>query len=337
MTLEAFSKAQLADHFQLIDASGEISEGAVANLLRAPLARWGLSPKRTILQYARDQLKAAGLDDVACVSRILNGMIVLGECGETYVGHESYIAPAEPRWIAVGAGFGVILSVSGPPEGTRRVPPSNHRDIVQRIHVESDDDVAQLQLAGVREVSMSDWLTPLGYLRHATRRLRRPARNDEISLAAFWDLLKVTFAEEGLPLSSDAEIRAVVGDPGQFFGRYDTADPEGRWTALPPDGIWCAFRRGYGEKHWHPAIIEANGEHRRVLDLYNVDEWRWALLARGRSLGQEEVVDHSDGSVELTFPPPKQLHAAMDIVGVPASAWTWNLQSGGPNVWALVQ
>jgi len=232
--------------------------------------------------------------------------------------------------------LGVYLGVSGPPEGVSRAPGGGHRDVVLRIRVGSDDDAARLLVAGVREVSITEWLSPIDYLRHAARRLRRPARSDSVTLASFWDLLESKLTEEGLPLGVDAEVRAVTGEPGQFFGRHDATEPEGRWTEVTPDGVWCAFRRGYGEAHWHPTIIAVNGEERSVLDLYDLDEWRWAVLARGRRLGSDEVVLTSSGSVRLTFPAPRQLRTAMDLLGVPSAAWGWDMQPGAPDVWALV-
>jgi hypothetical protein len=176
--LETITREQLADALRLVEAGGEISERAVANLLRAPLTRWGLAPKHSLLRYARDQIRAAGLEEVSSVPQVLTRMIALGECDEVYVGHEIYVAPAQPRWIPVGAGFGAYLGVSGPPEGVPLAPTGGHRDIVQRIRVDSDDDAARLHLAGVREMSITEWLSPLGYLRHVARRLRRPARSD---------------------------------------------------------------------------------------------------------------------------------------------------------------
>ena len=337
MTLETLSKAQLAKDLRLIDANGKTSERTVSNLLRAPIARWGLSPKRSVLKYARDQLRAAGVNDVSCVPKVLQHMIALGECDEVYVGHEAYVAPAEPRWLPVGKNAGVYLGVFGPPEGVSMASTSNYHDIVQRIRVDSDDAATRLHVAGVREVLMAEWLSPVNYLRHATRRLRSPARSDIVTLASFWDLLEAAVAEEGLPLSADAEVRAVTGEPGQFFGCYNAIAPEGRWTTVAPDGVWCAFRRGYGEKHWHPTIIAVDGEERRALDLYDQDEWRWALLARGRRLGLDEVILTEDESVRLTFPAPAQLRAAMDLLGPSTAPWTWDLQHGAPDVWALVE
>ncbi len=337
MTLETISRAQFTDDLALLDAAGGVSQRAIAGLLRRALNRWGMSPKRAAAGYAADQLRAAALDDVSVVRTVIQRMVSLGECDEVRIGHEVYLAPAAPRWIHAGDRVAAYLATSRPPEGMSLLPCTDHCDIVQRIRVETDDDAALLQAAGAREESLSDWLAPLDYLRHAGRRMRRPARSDDVTLVRFWELLEAALVEEGLPLGADAEVRALAGTPGEFFGRHDAAEPEGRWTVSPPDGVWCAYRRGYGDSHWHPIILAVDGSDRRGLDLYDRDEWCWALLARARRSGAEEEVRSECGHVHVTFPAPAQLLAAMDIVGSPSAAWSWNVLPGAPDVWALLK
>jgi hypothetical protein len=333
MTLQTITKSQLADDLGLIDSDGRVSECVVANLLRAPMARWGLSPKRTVLKYARDQLRAGGLEDVGCVQKVLQRLMSLGECKEVRVGQEVYIAPAEPRWMNVGNGIGTYLGVTAPPKGIYCARSVSNRDIVQRIFVNSDEDVALLQMAGVRESYISEWLTPLDYLRHASRRMRRPVKSDVFRLIDFWDILESALFEDGLPLSAEAEVRAVTGEPGQFFGRYNAETLEGRWSSSLPDGVWCAYRRGYSDAHWHPTVISVDGKDLRAFDLYDQDEWRWALLARGLKYHLEEVVHVESDHVKVAFPLPSQLFAAMEILGEQAAPWVWGLNSGAPDVW----
>ncbi len=335
MTFEKITKEQVADALGLVTSSGEISEQAVANLLRHPLKRWGLAPKASLLGYARHQVRAAGLEDVSAVTKVLDRIIALGEADEVHVGQDIYVAPALPRWISVGEGIAAYLGVSGPPPDVSLAPTGGEHAVVQRIHIGSDDDVARLHLAGVREVTIDEWVSPLGYLRHVGRRVGKPVRSDTTTLADFWDLLETELSREGLPLGPDAEVRMVTGEPGQFFGSYDTPEPVGRWTAAAPDGVWCAFRRGYGESHWHPVIISVHNEECRALDLYDHDEWRWALLARGRRIGMDEAIATFGGKVRLGFPAPKQIRTAMDILGVSVGPWDWMLYSDAPDLWAI--
>jgi hypothetical protein len=337
MTLESITRSKLAEELALIDEGGKVSERAVADLLRAPLARWGLSPKRAVVRHAREQLKATGVDGGSSVTRILERLLGLGECQEVFVGHERYLAPAEPRWMPTGDGKAVFLSASALPEGVSRYVTNSSQDITQRIQVPSDDDLARLQIAGVREVHIEEWLMPPHYLRHASRRIRRPTRSDAVALEDFWDILTTALADEGLPLSADAQVRTVTGAPGDYFGRHDAPSAEGRWTENAPDGLWCAFRRGYTERHWHPAIVSVDGQERRALDLFDLDEWRWALLARGRKLRSDEVVSASEEEVGLSFPAPTQIQAAMDLIGVRSGPWSWEWPKGAPDLWAFVR
>lgn len=335
MKLPILSRSQLGAHLGYLDREEKPSSRAIADLVRAPLNRWGLSPKRAVLQYVRSELRACGVEDLSRIPRVLQQLVDIGECDDLYVGHESCLAPATSRWIPVGDGVAAYLGVSEPPDGLSLVD-GDHHDVLRRLRVDTDEDAATLELAGVLEASLADWLVPPGYISHASRRLRRPARSDEVSLSGFWELLENALTEEGFVLGSDPEVRMLGGCPGEFFGHHNSLQPEGRWTADPDDGLWCAYRSGYGDTHWHPCIVSISGRVRKVLDLYDEDEWRWALLARGRCVGPEEVVRADGPKIQLTFPVPNQLRAAMHIVGRPTGAWTWNTSPGGPDPWRLL-
>lgn len=335
MKLETIPRTELAGVLGLVDASGKTSERAVAGLLRASLARWGLSPRRAVLEHARSQLRAAKIEDVSIVRAVLQRLIALGECDQVHVGHEVYVAPAEPRWIWVGDSTAVYLGVAGPPVDASSLASADSHDIVQRVRLDTED-AALLAVEGAREVSLAEWFRPADYLRHADRRRREPVRGDTFTLSRFWDLLTVTLGNEGLPVGADAELRALTGTPGQFFGRYDASECEGRWTADPSRGVWCAYRRGYGEAHWHPIILAVEDGVRRALDLYDHDEWRWSVLARGMRRGAEEVIRTEQQRVQLTFFPPSQLGTALDLLGSRSGAWTWELSPGAPAVWEIL-
>ena len=335
MRLRTQSRAELGTHLGYLDGEGTPSYRGIAGLLRAPLNRWGLSSKRAVLGHARAGLRACGIDDVSGVPRVLQRLVDLGECDELYVGQEPYLAPAAPRSISVGGGISAYLGAPEPPDGLSVVN-SSHRDIVRRLRVDTDEDAAALELAGVQEVSLAEWLVPVDYLRHASRRLRLPARSDLVSLGGFWELLEEALTEEGQTLGADAEVRILGGRPGEFFGRHNSLKLEGRWTTSPGNGLWCAYRGGYGDTHWHPCIVAVAGDGRHALDLYDEDEWRWALLARGRYVGAEEIVRTSGPTVQLTFPAPSQLRTAMDILGGPSGAWAWDVSPDGPDLWRLL-
>ena len=210
-------------------------------------------------------------------------------------------------------------------------------DIAVRVHVESEEQAAALEARGIRQVSLAEWLHPVGFLRHAARRVDDAVRIDRLGLARFWERLVYSVSAEGLQIDADAEIRILGGQPGGFFGQRTAATLEGRWRDVVPDGVWCAYRRGHGDGHWLPTLVAIDGDDRRAFDLFDHDEWLWALLARSRAVGPEEVTRRLGEEVQLTWPLPEQLRAAMDLIGVPAGAWRWRVFSDAPDLWALLK
>ena len=337
LTIETLKRAQLANDLGYTDIDGNPSERAIAQFMRDALGRWGLSPKRALLKHAREQLRAGDVS-TDTVPRVLERLVALGECTEVAVGHEAYIAPAEPRWVASGGGLAVLLGPITVPGETLRFATNELTDLAVRVHVGTEEQAANLEARGARQVSLAEWLHPVGFLRHAARRARETAvRADLCDLAAFWKRLVDATSADGLQIEPDAEIRAVVGEPGSFFGRHTATAIEGRWRQKIPDGEWCAYRRGHGDGHWLPTLISVDGGERRILDLFDNDEWRWALLARSRAIGVEEVVQKSTDQVNVTWPLPSQLRAAMDLVGLPAGGRRWRVAADAPDVWALLR
>ncbi len=336
MTIETLTRTQLASSLRYTDVEGKPSQRAIAQFMRDALGRWGLCPKRALFKHARDQLRAG---DVATdtVPRVLERLVALGECAEVGVGHEAYVAPAEPRWVASGGGLAVLLGPTAPPSETPRFASLDPADIAVRLHVEGDDQAAALETQGARQVLLAEWLHPLGFLGHAARRSGEAVRGDQLTLARYWERLADSASTQGLQVDADADVRAVVGGPGGFFGRHTAPTTEGRWQAAPPDGVWCAYRRGHGDGHWLPTLLAVDGEDRRVLDLFDDDEWRWALLARSRARGPEEVVRREGEEVQVTWPLPAQLRAALDISGVPTGVWRWRVAADAPDLWSLLK
>lgn len=336
MTIETLTRAQLASDLGYTDVEGQASERAIAQFMRDALGRWGLCPKRALLKHAREQLRAGDVP-TDTVPQVLARLVALGECAEVGVGHEAYVAPAEPRWVDSGGGLAVLLGPIAVPGETPRLATVAPADVAVRVRVESEEQAATLEARGARRVSLAEWLHPLGFLRHAARRAGDAVRCDQVGLATFWERLVEAVSEEGLQIDPDAEVRAVVGEPGAFFGRHTAATLEGRWRDDLPDGVWSAYRRGHGDGHWLPTLVSVDGRERRALDLFDDDEWRWAFLARSRAVGPEEVVRRSSDEVQVTWPLPAQLRAALDIVGVPSGSWRWRVAADGPDVWALLR
>ncbi len=336
MTIETLSRAQLASDLGYTDTEGNPSNRAIAQFMRDAMARWGMCPKRALLKHAREQLRAGDVT-TDTIPRVLERLVMLGECAEAAVGHEAYILPAEPRWVASGGGLAALLGPVVPPAETPRLATLDSADLVVRVRVESEEQAATLEACGARQISLAEWLNPLAFLRHAARRTSDAIRGDQVELTTFWERLVDAVSAEGLQIDSDAEVRAVAGEPGDFFGRHTAATLEGRWRDDLPDGVWCAYRRGHGDSHWLPTLVSVDGDERRAFDLFDDDEWRWALLARSRTVGPQEIIRRVADEVQVTWPLPAQVRAAMDIVGVPSGAWRWRVAADAPDLWALLK
>jgi len=214
---------------------------------------------------------------------------------------------------------------------------SYDNDVLWRFSISSDEDLTNLYLEGVDETTLEEWLKPVGYIPHKMRRLRCFTWNDKETLSDFWHILENEISSNGVLVNQDTKIRVINDEPGKYFGKYDSKEPEGRWSEKVTDGIWCGCRRGYNEKHWHRIIISVSGNERRALDLFDEDEWRWALLAKSFNKGYDEVVNiSSDNEVDVTFPLPYQLENALSILGPKTGPWQWKLSPGAPNLFDYI-
>lgn len=340
MKFKIESTQALGRRLGYIGAAGQISERAVADLLRAALARWGLSPKSKLLHYAREELRIAGLDEeVERVAKIADALGELGDCAELEVEGEAQLSPTPPRWLRVGENQAALLGSAQPPEGAEP-PLISSSDLVRRVAL-TDKTEAALEAAGLRGAEFSAWAAPPGYHRHLRRRLGGEAvLIDGGSLPRLWKQLEELCEAEGGPVADDeSKLRCVAGAPGEYFpGR---ASKGGRWRdpAHVGDGTYCAIRAGYNEQHVHPCLLLKQGGQLRLADLWDFDEWRWALLARGQALSAPEQVsiERGDGvtCARLSFPPPAQLRAAMQLLGPPCGPRKWQLAPGHPRPWEL--
>ncbi|HEX8672543.1 MAG TPA: hypothetical protein VF710_11685 [Longimicrobium sp.] len=336
MMLHPSDRSVLARELGLVGGD-EIPRRGVAGLLRAALARWGLSPRRALTRYARQQLEAVHFTEqstAVVVGNVLDNLETLRECDQVVIGSERYVAPGSSRWIRTGLHRVTLLGVDPTPVGLSIWEPLTQRDVVRRVRFESEQELEALDGSAFEECSLETWLRPLHYLTHHTRRVGHPVRDDQVTLRDFWQVLVDAVMVEGRPVGSDADLRVLAGTPGERFGKYNAPQCEGRWTTEPEDGEWCGFRRGYGDAHWHPVVVMVAGTERRVFDLYDHDEWHWALLARAQARDAREVVRESERTLELTFPPPIQLATAMDLVAPRLRAWEWEIPEGAARFWA---
>ena len=105
MTLKVVSRQQYARDAGLTGDDGTVAARGVADLFRQALFRWGLSPRRSLLQFAREQLEAADLEGGVEVGSVLDRLQALGECQAVSVAGKAYVAPGEPVGYPPGRGL----------------------------------------------------------------------------------------------------------------------------------------------------------------------------------------------------------------------------------------
>lgn len=231
----------------------------------------------------------------------------------------------------------MLLGAAPAPPGIQELTLSaTGRDIVRRVKIATDDELASLKMAGFSELSVRDWLRPLRFQHYAERRLGTQQFGQNLSLQQFWSTLAELTLRDGLAVDDAGRIRVLSGPPGGYFGKHQADQCEGRWSEIGDDGVWCAYRRGYSQAHWHPVIIGVSADERRVLDLFDLDEWRWAVLARGLGTGSAEQIVQKDELLRFEFPAPEQLMTLMDLLGSREGAWSWRLSEGAPAVEELL-
>src|SRR5690606_27685757 len=125
----------------------EIPRRGVAGLLRAALARWGLSPRRALTRYARQQLEAVHYSEqpsAAVVNEVLDNLHALRECDDVTISGERYVAPGYSRWIRTALRTVTLLGVSPVPEGLSLWEPTTQRDVVRRVRLNDEQDLETL-------------------------------------------------------------------------------------------------------------------------------------------------------------------------------------------------
>ncbi len=336
--MKIISTAEFRDKLHIeVDSEGLPPPKCVARLVLRAIDRWNIAPTTRLLAYVKRQLAAAELegDEVGGrVREVCDRLVLLGSIERVYMVGRPHFARAKPRWIRLTDSVAVLT-------GTHPVSDEDGSDgalddpmdaLVQRVDPSEVEVLAWLRDAGATEWSLDEWRGQPGYVPHL---LRRSPNCTDVSLSEFWRTLSAALDTGAQPLSSDAVVRAVAGEAGAFFGSSRGAQPTGRWTETPPDGVWCGARKGYGETQWRPILLSVDGETRRVIDLYDFTEWRWALVARGEAISAPEVVARDDEDVvRFSYPLPDDVLRLMCLVARRVGAWAWRIPDELPDVWS---
>ena len=311
---------------------------SIAQSICRAVDRWQLVPKLRVITHVRNQLAAVGLtsdDGIARVTEVFERLALLGVVEPVDVGGRAYSARSEPRWIRLSDDLGVLTGTTNfldLPFAIENPAADPMANFVVKFNPNNLDTLAYLESQGVREWTLGDWRGEFGFVEYLLQ------RNDKCctpGLVEFWETLVGAIEDDGLQLSVDAQVRTVEGCSGAYFGRGDREKPDGRWTAMSSDGVWCGVRAGYSDSHWQPVLVKVDGERRLALDLHDWNEWKWTLLARGHALGNPEHSERTGTKVSFSYPLPDDITRLLLLVADSRKSWTWSVPQDLPELWAV--
>ena len=190
-----------------------------------------------------------------------------------------------------------------------------------------DQAEARPLIAEIDEWALEDWLGPAAWTHHAHRRGLSAATLDE-----YWRALAGVFLQNAAGARGAEGVRVIGGHPGDFFGKVLQGAARWRGPDGVPDGIYCGARPGYQDAHLHPALVEVvDGAPSRVMDVYDWDELRWVLLARGVATEALERLGVGEGQLRQTCELPDQIRRALACL-CSGEGWTWRCPAGSARV-----
>jgi hypothetical protein len=307
--LEALTNEALRDR---LGYGGEVvAVGPVADMVRSAVGNWQSPARARVTSYLHRQLAAAGIEEERARERVRDVIDALIDIGDlTAVRIDGSQSLVRSRALAIGVG----------PKETALLGEGEGK-------AESWCYARSVAGPGQREtLAFADWLGPADFRAQLKRRSGGGSANG--NLREFWSVLRSALHSDGQPIDPQS-VRALTGPAGAdnpYFGRHSLPAVEGRWSAAVAPGTWCAVRPGRNPSEWHPILVEAGDDGLRSLDLFDWDEWNWALLARGYAVGPVERSTFRDGLLAFEHPVPRQFVRALRLVGGPGGRpWTWRL------------
>lgn len=300
------------------DADGSPTVGSVADAARACVRAWR-SPARTrVTAYLHRQFIAAGFaEDLvrARVGDVVDALIDVGDVTPVRLSGKASLVLSRPRWIAIAPQDFAFLG-----KDDAETPVAGILNGYVR-HAASLPDYV------IAEEFVTFMGAP-GYRRHLAR---RTGGSGDGALGEFWATLTSALRHDGQSLDA-SQMRALVDPPGShdgYFGQHNQPTVSGRWTVGAPDGTWCGVRPGRNPNEWHPILLGVSGSEVQSLDLFDWDEWTWALLARGAALGAPERSEWKSGTLSFQHPVPAQYLHALRLLARPGEKrWTWTINEG---------
>lgn len=317
--LEPVEPAQLAGRLGITDDEGVPHLGGIANWARRCVAAWRRPARQRLTLFLHSQLFALGFDEEIVrkqVRTVIDGLLEISDLTSVRLDGRTSIVQALPTRVAISGDEEVLL---GRHAGHEVVSAVFTGAIARHVSVS-----AEANRSG-QHVNFEEWLGSPAFLHHVER---HTGAASDVPLAGFWVLLQASLDREGAPIDRH-RVRALVHPPGHgngFYGHHAKPGPEGRWSAEIPAGTWCAVRPGRNASEWHPIIVSAEENGCRALDLYDWDEWTWALLARGAAVGQPERMSVTGALLQFEHPIPRQFIRALRLLGgAGPRPWSWEM------------
>lgn len=314
--LEALTPETIRQRLGLVvDNSGAPAVGPIAEAARACVHNWRSPARARVTAHLHRQLIAAGFDEEQVRERVgdaIDALIDIGDLTAVRLDGKASLVLSHRSIISTGEVEDAILGAIGDGTSVRSEPWRYAR-------------IRTVAPEGQSTKPFADWLGPADYRRHLARRL---GGSTDGTISEYWAALTFSLQHDGNPLDA-TRLRAVTEPPSaqnSFFGRHNLPVVTGRWTTTVPNGTWCAVRPGRNPSEWHPIIATVAGSEVQALDLYDWDEWNWALLARGAAIGAPERSTWQGNTLAFEYPIPKQFVRAMRLLGGPGErSWTWRL------------
>lgn len=316
--LEALTASDLRGRLGFTGDQDRPHLGPIARAARGCVAVWRTPLRQRVTIYLLRQLVASGFDEEPArelVRTVIDGLIDIGDLTAVRLDGKACLVMSLGTAVRIGPEEVVLLGSQANDVATDQ---GSSMQLARRVASTSSDKIAVW-------LDFSQWLGPAEFLRHLSRRTRTQGGG---TLHEFWACLTSSLRHEGAPLDRTL-VRAVVaaaGDRNAYFGKHNGPTVSGRWSTDLPDGYWCAVRPGRNANEWHPILVEAVGNEVRALDLFDWDEWNWALLARGEVMGPAERAAWDGTTLSFQHPIPDQFARALRLLGGSGErTWAWTL------------
>lgn len=310
--LEVISPASLAERLNLLNENDLPSLSGIAFAARAAVSAWRSPPRQRVSTYLARQLIAVGVDDEAArqsVRETLDSLLEIGEFASIRLDGKTCLVLARASAVRISEEICVLLG-----DQPDDLIPAQSGSIARHVRDITGEE---------RALTFSEWIGPPDFTAHAARRGGLPG-----NLHDYWASLSASLQQQGQPIGLE-NVRILSlppGPPNHFFGQVSAPAVAGRWTRTVGDGIWCAARPGRNEQHWHPILLHVGEGKGRSFDLFDWDEWNWALLARGRAVSAPERQNWSSDMLAFEHPVPAQFVRALKLLGCEGERkWTWSI------------